>query len=149
LSNDFTKTDFLERPDLLDAFAQLDDNDIMGAVKVWQHHEDPVLSNLCTWLVNRKLFKIEIANQPFSSERVFQEKKLVSDTYHFKSDVLDYFVSTNQLTNNAYNEHKESIHLLLKNGETIEVSKASDNLNISALSQPVEKYYLCYPVHKL
>jgi len=149
LANDFTKTDFIDRPELLDAFAQLDDNDIMGAVKVWQQHTDPVLSKLSTWLVNRKLFKIEIANHSFSEERVADEKKLVSEKYGIEPDVLDYFVSTNQLTNNAYNEHKESIHLLLKNGETIEVSKASDNLNISALSQPVEKYFLCYPAHRL
>ena len=38
-----------------------------------------------------------------------------------------------------------AINLLLKNGSIIELSKASDNLNISALSTPVEKYFLCYP----
>jgi hypothetical protein len=33
----------------------------------------------------------------------------------------------------------------MKNGEIIDLTKASDNLNISALAQPVEKYFLCFP----
>jgi hypothetical protein len=58
---------------------------------------------------------------------------------------LPYFVYSDILTNKAYNEQKHNINLLLKNGSILELSKASDNLNISALSTPVEKYFLCYP----
>ena len=57
-----------------------------------------------------------------------------------------YFVYSNRLTNNAYNEDKQNINLLFKDGTTMDVSKASDNLNISALSKPVEKYFLSYPI---
>jgi hypothetical protein len=35
----------------------------------------------------------------------------------------------------------------MKNGAVIDLAKASDNLNISALAHPVEKYFLCYPQH--
>ena len=59
---------------------------------------------------------------------------------------IDYFVYSEQLTNNAYSQVKQTINLLKKDGQTFDVSKASDNLNISALAQPVEKYCLCYPV---
>jgi hypothetical protein len=59
---------------------------------------------------------------------------------------VEYFVYTNTLTNNAYNNEKENINLLMKSGEIIDVTEASDNLNISALSNPVEKYFLAYPV---
>jgi hypothetical protein len=34
----------------------------------------------------------------------------------------------------------------MKNGEIVDLSDASDNLNISALASPVEKFFLCYPV---
>jgi hypothetical protein len=34
----------------------------------------------------------------------------------------------------------------MKNGEIMDLTEASDNLNISALAQPVEKYFLCFPV---
>ena len=35
--------------------------------------------------------------------------------------------------------------LLKKDGEIADLPSAFDNLNISALAQPVEKYFLCFP----
>ncbi len=148
LENNFDLSDFEKNPEILNQFALLDDNDIMGAVKVWQFHSDKVLSLLCSWLVNRKLFKIEIAKTPFSSDRLTYERDLAKETYGLTDEEVNYFIYTDHLTNNAYNEKHENINLLLKSGEVIDVSKAADNLNISALSTPVEKFYLCYPVHK-
>ena len=49
------------------------------------------------------------------------------------------------LSNNAYNTSKQNIMLLKKDGEIVDLPSASDNLNISALAQPVEKYFLCFP----
>ena len=51
------------------------------------------------------------------------------------------------LSNNAYNSSKQNIMLLKKNGDIIDLPSASDNLNISALAQPVEKYFLRFPSH--
>ncbi len=146
LSNDFEYKDFLERPDLLEAFAELDDNDILGAVKVWQQSEDRVLSLLSRQLINRQLFKIEIAKTPFSAARIQQELTRVQDDLDLNKEEASYFVHTEVLRNNAYNEEKETINLLMKTGEVIDVSRAADNLNIQALSSPVQKYFLCYPV---
>ena len=147
LKQDVTLADFKSQPHLLEQFALLDDYDILGAVKVWQHHEDRVLSLLSGWLINRKLFKIEIAKVPFSSERIHFEKEYARTRYGIPEEQLDYFVATDILTNNAYNENKERINLLMKDGTVLDVSKASDNLNISALTKPVEKYFLCFPVN--
>ena len=149
LKNKYTFEDFKKNKELLVLFSELDDNDILGAIKVWQKHDDLVLSKLSNWLVNRKLFKIEIAKTPYSKERLEEEKEKVKKGLNLDEKYLDYFVSTNILTNNAYNEKQETINLLLKDGSIIDVSKASDNLNISALSKPVEKYYLCFPSPKL
>ena len=145
LENNFELKDFETNPEILNQFALLDDNDIMGSVKVWQFHEDKVLSLLCGWLVNRKLFKIEISKEPFSEERMNYERDLAKSTYGLTDEEVNYFIYTDHLTNNAYNEKRENINLLLKSGEVMDVSKAADNLNISALSTPVEKFYLCYP----
>jgi hypothetical protein len=59
---------------------------------------------------------------------------------------VGYFVYQDVLINKAYNQDKQNINLLMKNGEIIDLGEASDNLNISALAQPVEKYFLCYPM---
>lgn len=145
LKNDFTLDDFKTNPDLLNKFAALDDNDILGAVKVWQDAEDKVLSALSRQLINRQLFKIEIKTSPFSKERLAKECEKIQLHLGISEEESNYFVHTDVLRNNAYNEEKENINLLLKNGDIIDVSKAADNLNIHALSSPVEKYFICYP----
>jgi hypothetical protein len=121
-------------------------DDIWSAIKVWQEEKDPILSKLAKGLVNRKLFKIEISKTPFSVERISHEKQLCASNYGIAMEEVDYFVYQDILINKAYNEDKQNIHLLMKNGQIIDLSDASDNLNISALAQPVEKYFLCFPV---
>lgn len=145
LTRDVSLADFNSDHKFLDAFAQLDDYDIWGAIKVWQHSEDRVLAVLCTGLVNRNLFKIEISKQPFPVDRIALEKELVRNYFNVNSDDLDFLVYHDLLMNKAYTQDKQNINLLMKNGEIIDLAKASDNLNISALAHPVEKYFLCYP----
>ena len=130
----------------LETFAQLDDFDIMCAVKVWQNHSDKILSFLCKRLINRELFKIELSKEPFSEERIQLERESVKAKYDLNDEELSYFVYSEKRSNNAYNKKYQKINILMKNGEIIDISQASDNLNISALSQPVAKYCLCYPV---
>ena len=149
LQNDYQIVDFQKDKSLLDTFSQLDDTDILGAIKVWQDCEDKVLSLLSKQLINRKLFKIEIGKEQFSTDRIAFEKHTLKDHFKLKDDEIKYFVHTDILTNNAYNEKRETINLLMKDGSVKDVSKAADNLNIHALSGPVEKYYLCYSVERL
>src|SRR5690554_2711119 len=149
LEKDIELIDFEKDPTLLNQFALLDDFDIMGAVKVWQFDTDKVLSLLATQLINRKLFKIEISTTPFSKERIQYEIDLVKAHFDLDQNEAGFFVSTAILRNNAYNEQRENINLLMKDGSVKDVSQAADNLNIHALSEPVEKYFLCYPSPKL
>ncbi len=146
MGNSIQKVDFETNPEILKTFAQLDDYDIMGAVKVWQFHSDKVLSLLSRNLVDRNLHKVEIAKEPFSPDRILMEKELVRTQFGLNDEEIDYFVYSELLSNNAYSQVKQTINLLMKNGSIMDVSMASDNLNISALAQPVEKYCLCYPV---
>ena len=146
LENNIGFNDFKSNPDVLDRFAQLDDFDIMGAIKVWQSHEDKVLSELSRRIIDRRLFKIKVAKEPFSESAIQEIREKVSEKLGISLEDTRYFVYNNVLTNSAYNDSKQHINLLMKNGEITEVSKASDNLNISALAEPVEKFFVCYPV---
>ena len=146
LNNSIEVLDFQEKPEILETFALLDDFDIMSAIKVWQHYPDKVLSGLSQRLVNRKLFKIEISATPFEIDRIILEKEIVRKQFDLTEAELDFFVYTDNLSNNAYNQNKQTIKLLMKNGEIRDASHASDNLNISALAQPVVKHFLCYPI---
>ena len=145
MQNKISEEVFKNDQKALENFALLDDFDILGAIKVWQFSDDKVLSKLSKRLVNRDLFKIEISKTPFSEEKINEVREEVQARLSLSDSEVDYFVYADKLQNNAYNEHKENINLLMKNGNIIELSKASDNLNISALSKPVKKYFLSYP----
>jgi HD superfamily phosphohydrolase len=49
----------------LEMFLQLDDADIIQGLKGWQKEEDRVLAKLSWMLINRKLLKIKVQNDPF------------------------------------------------------------------------------------
>jgi hypothetical protein len=148
LENDVTQEDFEQNPKVLDCFAQLDDYDILGAIKEWQNDSDKILSILSQSIVNRNLFKIEISKEPFTEARIEMEKEFARSLFDLQGDEVDYFVYSDVLTNKAYNQDKQNINMLMKNGEIMDLTKASDNLNISALAQPVEKYFLCFPIKR-
>jgi hypothetical protein len=55
-----------------------------------------------------------------------------------------YFVFTDAIRNNAYNKGDGHIHILMKDGDIRDITLASDNSNLEALSKTVKKYILCY-----
>ena len=69
LQNHITEQEFETNQEVLKNFALLDDYDILGALKIWQHCHDRVLSMLSSGIVNRNLFKIEISRDPYSEEQ--------------------------------------------------------------------------------
>ncbi len=146
LENDITTEDFKNDPHVLGIFSRLDDFDITSAVKVWQDSDDRVLSLLSSMLINRKLLKVEVFKNEIPEEKLSAKRAEVCRKYNTTDQEAAYFVYAETLTNNAYNQTKQNINLLLKNGKIQDVSQASDNLNISALATPVEKYCFCYPL---
>lgn len=145
MKNDVQQHDFESNPTVLETFAQLDDYDIYGAIKVWQNSDDVILSNLAQNLINRNFNKVEIAKEPITQEQLTQKLQHTAERFGISTTDAGYFVYAGQLTNNAYNQNKEAINLLMKDGSVLDISNASDNLNISALAHPVNKYFLCYP----
>ena len=132
----------------LHLFSKLDDYDIISAMKEWSEHEDFVLSNLCQMLLNRDLLKIRLKKKPVAIEKLSKYKNRLMEKYNISEEEAGYFVFTGEITNTAYSGGNNKISILHKNGKTTDVAKASDQLNLVALSIPVTKYYICYPKSK-
>ncbi len=145
MKNNFTKADFKTNPNLLTTFAELDDNDVYASIKVWKNDNDFILSSLCSYMLDRKLFRIELQNQPFDIERIENLKEKIKIKYNISYIETDYFVFTDSIKNSAYNPKTEKINILQKDGSLIDIAQASDQLNIQVLSNTVEKFFLCYP----
>ncbi len=145
LYDKFSKAEFKTNPSLLDSFALLDDYDIMASVKVWMTHDDDVLAMLCTNLLNRNLFKIELRNNPFKEAEIEKEKERIKKVYHLKKNEVNYFVFSGNIQNDAYRADKIRINILSKDGKIMDITDASDQLNIKVLAKTIKKYYLCSP----
>jgi HD superfamily phosphohydrolase len=145
LQHHYTREDFKSTPDILKTFMQLDDFDIMGAIKVWSSHEDLVLSELSRMMVNRQLLKIEIDNAAINPQRKQDFLNRTAAHYGISAEQAAYFVFTDSIANNAYNPASDRINILFKDGSLKDITEASDNLNIQALSEPVRKHFMCYP----
>ena len=141
----YSENDFKTKPELLDIFAQLDDNDIMTSIKVWCSHSDIVLSMLCKQLVDRKLFKVELQSQVFRDDKVNAIKAEIKKRYKLNDKEVNYFVFGGNVTNDAYRADKIRINILFKDGSVSDIADASDQLSIDVLAKTVKKYYLCYP----
>ncbi|MFD0962392.1 HD domain-containing protein [Pseudofulvibacter geojedonensis] len=129
----------------LKTFALLDDYDIMAAMKSWMSHEDVVLSNLCKMIINRDLLKISISSKSISKEDFNKLKEVTKKKYDLEDYEVEYFVFKSSVSNQAYDSDKTAINLLMKNGDVIDVTDASDHLNLKTLAKPVKKYFVCYP----
>ena len=145
LYSDITIEHFLEDRKWIENFAKLDDYDILCAIKVWTTHRDPILSWLCQSLVDRHLYKVEIRNEPFDPVYVASLKEKTAAQFRLRKEEIGYFLVEGTVTNNAYNPEHDRIRIQFPNHELVDVSEASDQLNISVLSTPVSKYLLCYP----
>ncbi|MCF8424904.1 MAG: HD domain-containing protein [Bacteroidia bacterium] len=145
LRNNFSKKEFIKNPELLRQFVLLDDYDIMASVKVWANDKDLILSLLCKNLIDRNLYKIELQNKNFTQAYQNQMLEKVMKKYKLTKKEAGYFVFSESVNNSAYNSSHFQIHILQKNGELIDVAKASDQLNIKMLSKKVTKYFICYP----
>lgn len=133
----------------LRVFAQLDDYDIVSAMKAWQNHSDFVLSNLCEMVINRDLLKIKIKNKPIKTTDLNSHAEALIKKYAISKHEADYFVFDGEITNQAYQAKKQNITILLKSGKTKDIVKVTDQFNLKALSKPVTKYYICYPKNKM
>ena len=131
--------------DILDLYSRLDDNDIMVSAKVWMNHSDKVLSMLCTMLINRKLFKIEIKTKVFDADKVQKTRDYLALYYHLSAEDTRYLVTEGSISNYAYNSLDDNIKIMLKNGECHDIADVSDMLNVTVLSRTVKKHFLCYP----
>ena len=142
LYNHITADNFTE--ETLDMFSKLDDYDVLAAIKEWTSHSDIILSELATMIIHRNLFKIKLQDTPFSSSEVKEKEDKLIKKFAIKRHHASYFVFEAKVRNQAYNS-KNPIKILMEANRMVDIAVASDQLNLQALTKPVEKYYLCYP----
>jgi HD superfamily phosphohydrolase len=142
LYNQINKANFTD--DTLEMFSKLDDYDILSAIKEWTNHSDKVLSLLSKMIVDRKLLRVEIQKDFFDDSQIRKKQDKFAKKLGIANDKINYFVFSQEIKNQAYNAN-EPIFILSKKGKIKDIAKASDQLNLQALTKPVVKHFICYP----
>ena len=143
LQNKISKQDF--NTTILRCFAMLDDTDLLAALKQWRSNSDFVLSTLCGMLLDRKLLHIKLKSKPIPREKKASRYDSFRKEHGLTDTEADYFFFSGKIENKAYDVDKQNINILKSGGRLVDVAKASDHLNLKALSKTVTKYYMCYP----
>jgi HD superfamily phosphohydrolase len=129
----------------LDLFSQLDDFDIISALKSWQKQDDFILSSLSKMIINRDLLKIKVSEEKVPNE----ELHLLKERFVLENNITlaetNYFIFKGKIKNQAYSKEAEPIRILKKDKTIEDVVEASDQLNLKSLSKFVTKYYICFP----
>ena len=127
----------------LSYYCQLDDTDILYAIKQWQHHSDPVLSLLCQRLLIRKGFKCTMQSNAISKDQWETAFAQTKAAFALSDEELSYLCFKGTASNTLYKEDVETIKILLKTGEVSSISKIQDAIINESLSAPVKKFYIC------
>ncbi len=129
----------------LEKFANLDDFDIISALKNWINNDDFILSNLSKMIINRDLLKIKLNSEKFSKADLETLQLEFSKDNQISIQDSNYFIFKGKIKNQAYSVQAEPIRILKKDSTVEDVVEASDQLNLKSISKEVTKYYLCYP----
>jgi len=145
LKSEIDAATFRSDPKALAYFSALDDFDITAAIKHWKDHDDKVLAALCSSLLERKLYRIKISEEKADHRWLASEKEKLKQACGLQDDELKYFIFSGTIANNAYHPKMDKINLIYRDGELEDIANASDQLNISVLSEEVIKYFYCIP----
>ena len=129
----------------LDLFSQLDDFDIISALKAWQRNDDFILSSLSKMIINRDLLKIKLTSEKVAIEDLNPLKERFALENNISIADTNYFIFKGKIKNQAYDKEAEPIRILKKDRTVEDVIESSDQLNLKSLSKSVTKYYICYP----
>jgi HD superfamily phosphohydrolase len=129
----------------IEQFIRLDDSDVLVSAKEWIHSSDKVLSILSKNIINRKLPKVWISEQPQNKEFVEKIINRIQGLFKFDSNETEYFIHSGKISNSAFSGKEDMIQIMMSGSEIKDIAKVSDILNVPYLQQSEIKYFICFP----
>lgn len=124
-------------------FTQLDDTDIIQAMKAWANCDDFLLSYLCKTIVKRQFPKTIISSKPFDADFIQEKTNQTNEIFGISDG--HKLVDQITLTLLPYSSKKQPIYLLLKDGSKLALDKSENQILSSSISQVNTKYILAFP----
>jgi HD superfamily phosphohydrolase len=140
--------DSFETDYVLRKYIELDDTDVMSAVKVWMGSDDVVLRELSRGFVERRLFKA-VAGEDISLYNEENMRRMYAERFGIDENLARYFYVEEVVRSNTYNPDGANILIMYNDGRLDDVAHASDMMNVDMMREMIEKRYLFYfPIYK-
>jgi len=124
-------------------FMELDDTDVLQAIKSWKNHDDFVLSYLCKTVINRKFPKIIYSSTPFSDDLV--QEKIRETNLYFGIENGDLLVDNIERNLLPYDKAKQPIYLLRNDMEKVALEQAGSQILSMNINEKTTRYILSFP----
>ena len=124
-------------------FMELDDTDVLQAIKSWKNHDDFMLSYLCKTVINRKFPKIIYSSTPFSDDLV--QEKIRETNLHFGIENGDLLVDNIERNLLPYDKTKQPIYLLRNDMEKVALEQAGSQILSMNINEKTTRYILSFP----
>ena len=138
------KTDFEKATEEdVNRFTQLDDTDVLSAIKTWQNADDFVLSYFCKAVVQRKFPKTVFSSQKFEESEILEKIERANQKFGIENG--DQLVEQISRTLLPYDNEKQPIFLLKRDGRKIKLEEAETQILSAHINQPTTKNILFFP----
>ena len=138
------KTDFEKATEEdVNRFTQLDDTDVLSAIKTWQNADDFVLSYFCKAVVQRKFPKTVFSSQKFEEAEILEKIERANQKFGIENG--DQLVEQISRTLLPYDNQKQPIFLLKRDGRKIKLEDAETQILSAHINQPTTKNILFFP----
>jgi HD superfamily phosphohydrolase len=138
------KTDFEKATEEdVNRFTQLDDTDVLSAIKTWQNADDFVLSYFCNAVVQRKFPKTVFSSQKFEESEILEKIERANQKFGIENG--DQLVEQISRTLLPYDNQKQPIFLLKRDGRKIKLEDAETQILSAHINQPTTKNILFFP----
>ena len=128
----------------LEEFCNIDDTDVLTAIKEWSTHPDKILSLLCKGIINRDLLKVKYFAEPVDNDLLKEKTTEAINKLQLSPEEAEWLVFTGEASSSTYNFEDEHIHILFKDGAIKDISEVDNALINQNLRGKMKKYYICY-----
>ena len=130
--------------DFISDFSQIDDYDIIGLIKLWQHHPDFVLRTLAVGLLNRQIFSCYVFSTSLPPQKIQLVQDKIIKKYKILPQELDYLCLYQKVSNILYPNDKLPILILSKDGSINPITELGFKIIGKNVSKLINKYYFCH-----
>lgn len=130
--------------EIVPLFSHLDDGDISACLKEWSRHEDAILAELCERILNRRLFKIQLRENPFTESELDGLKQEMG-RLGIPEEHSGYYFTQGEVENTIYSSKSSPIRIIMKTGEVKDITEVSETIASLKQVEIQKKYFLLYP----